>query len=346
MAANFPQRGNSAKRNQAGFTLVELLVVIAIIGVLVALLLPAVQQAREAARRMQCRNNLKQIGLALHNYESTFRRLPASAIVDLNVTSTGNNGSWGVHGRILDYLEQGNLKGMVDITGAWDFQMALDNVKIPTYACPSDPRSDEVRNPGSGRPRLYPTNYGFNMGTWFVFDPVTKRGGDGVFFPNSHLGLAALTDGTSNTIFAAEVKSWVPYTRNTGPADVNIPNTIAQAEAAVASGSDFKLTGHTEWPDGRVHHTGYTATMTPNSFIRYEHDGQALDADYNSWQEGKDGRAGQPTYAAITSRSFHPGVVQVVNGDGSATSIAETIDLAIWRGMATRSGGEIITQPQ
>ncbi|MDF1743686.1 MAG: DUF1559 domain-containing protein, partial [Gimesia sp.] len=96
-------------RNRRGFTIIELLVVIAIIAILIALLLPAIQQAREAARRTQCKNHLKQLGLAVHNYASSYRYLPPGASVDLSVTSTGNNGSWGVHGRILPLLEQGNL---------------------------------------------------------------------------------------------------------------------------------------------------------------------------------------------------------------------------------------------
>ncbi|MCP4468343.1 MAG: DUF1559 domain-containing protein, partial [Halieaceae bacterium] len=94
---------------QGGFTLVELLVVIAIIGLMVGLLLPAVQAAREAARRMQCQNHLKQISLACQNYESAYKKFPASAVVNRSVDNTGNNGSWGVHGRILPFHEQGNL---------------------------------------------------------------------------------------------------------------------------------------------------------------------------------------------------------------------------------------------
>ncbi len=168
-------------RNKRGFTLIELLVVIAIIAILIALLLPAVQQAREAARRTQCKNHLKQLGLAVHNYASSYRYLPPGASVDLSVSATGNNGSWGVHGRILPLLEQGSLYNNVDLSIAWDFQTAIDGLKIPVYACPSDPNSDRVRDPGSGKVKLYPTNYGFNYGTWFVFNPTNGTGGNGAF---------------------------------------------------------------------------------------------------------------------------------------------------------------------
>lgn len=330
-------------RERQGFTLVELLVVIAIIGVLVGLLLPAVQAAREAARRMQCSNNLKQLGLACHNYESTHGRFPPSAVVDLSVNSTGNNGSWGGHGRILPFLEQGNLYNAVDLTIAWDGQMAIDGLKIPTYACPSDIGSDLVRDPGSGRPRLYPTSYGFNFGRWFVFNPSNRQGGDGMFYPNSFLRFASCTDGTSNTLLAADVKAWTPYTRNGGPAQTTIPTTQAEAEAIVASGPDFKNTGHTEWPDGRVHHTGFTVAIPPNAIVRLSNGGHVYDqSDFNSWQEGRNGSAGSPSYALVTSRSYHPSVVQAGLVDGSVRSISESINLTTWHALGTRAGGEIL----
>lgn len=330
--------------SRQGFTLVELLVVIAIIGVLVGLLLPAVQAAREAARRMQCSNNLKQLGLACHNYESSFGRFPPSAVVDLSVTSTGNNGSWGVHGRILPFLEQGNLYNNVDLSIAWDSQMAIDNMKVPTYACPSDVGSDQVRDPGSGRPRLYPTSYGFNFGRWYVYNPVNRQGGDGMFFPNSFLKFRDCRDGTSSTLLAADVKAWTPYTRNGGPSQTTIPTTQAEAETIVASGADFKNTGHTEWPDGRVHHTGFTVAMPPNAIVRYTAAGvEYEESDFNSWQEGKDGSAGSPSYALVTSRSFHPSVVQVGLVDGSVRSISESINLATWHALGTRAGGEVVS---
>jgi len=330
------------RRHRRAFTLVELLVVIAIIGILTGLLLPAVQAAREAARRAQCQNNLKQIALAVHNYESTYRTLPASATVNLNVTATGNNGSWGVHGRILHFLEQADLYRRVDINVAWDFQEPIDELRIPLYSCPSDPGARNVRDPGGGKVHLYPTTYGFNFGTWFVFDPATRRGGNGAFYPNSHLTFGNFMDGTSNTLLVAEVKAWQKYTRNGGPSTTAIPNTTTEAAAIVASGAQTKSTGHTEWPDGRVHHTGFTATLTPNSFVPYTTGGQTIDADYNSWQEGRDGSAGSPSYAIVTSRSFHPGVVQVALVDGSVRAITETVELSTWRSLATRAGGEVV----
>jgi len=331
------------KKEHGGFTLVELLVVIAIIGILIALLLPAVQQAREAARRMQCKNHLRQLGLALHNYIDTNGVLPMGATVDLSVSATGNNGSWGVHGRILPFLEQANVYKNVDITVAWDNQTAIDALDIAIYSCPSDPKADEMRVLADPKVDLFATTYGFNYGTWFVFDPANGRGGNGLFYPNSSLSFRDATDGSSNTLLAAEVKAWTPYMRNGGPSQTNIPANIAEAEAIVASGDQFKNTGHTEWPDGRVHHTGFTAAMPPNADIPCS-DGTTTyeQCDFNSWQEGKDGSSGSPSYAIITSRSFHPGVVDVTMFDGSSRSITETIDLAVWRSLATRSGGEVI----
>ena len=171
------------------------------------------------------------------------------------------------------------------------------------------------------------------------------RGGDGVFYPNSFLPLAKIEDGTSKTLVAAEVKAWTHYTRNGGPSSTDDSRTRStRPPPIVASGPEYKNTGHTEWPDGRVHHTGFTATMTPNTFVPYIEGSETLDADFNSWQEGKDGVNGKPTYAIVTSRSYHADAVNVAMVDGSIHTIASGIDPLVWRAMATRSGGEIRAQ--
>lgn len=329
-----------------GFTLVELLVVIAIIGVLMGLLLPAVQMAREAARNIQCKNNLKQISLGVLNYETSRRYFPPSANIQ-TVGAINTNSSWSVHGRILPYLEQGNVYDKVDLNVAWDNQSVIAGLKIPTYACPTDPQSNTPRDmsPKLATP-LYPTTYGFNFGSWLIYDPVTNTMGDGVFGPNSKIGMGNIIDGTSNTLMVSEVKARQHYGRNEaliGGTSMPAPDPAAVAARVPQSFAWCRPNGHTEWCDGRVHHEGFTTGLAPNGRLVLN-SAQNLcpanaDIDYTSRQEATS--TTEATYAVITSRSYHTGHVNAAFMDGSVRSVPEETDLVIWRALGTRAGGEV-----
>jgi prepilin-type N-terminal cleavage/methylation domain-containing protein/prepilin-type processing-associated H-X9-DG protein len=325
----------SQPRSNGGFTLVELLVVIAIIGLLIALLLPAVQAAREAARRMSCSNHLKQIGLALHNYHDTYKRFPPTVTLPAGVVPFD---SWSVHARLLSFLEQQSLEDIIDWKLHYKSQPAVTKMRVATYLCPSEINDKE--RPG-GSLTHYPLNYGVNLGTWFVYDPNTGQGGNGLVHPNSTTSFADIIDGTSNTLAFAEVKAWNPYRRDGGNPNAPsapIPSTPADV---ISLGGDFKAnSGHTEWVDGRAHQTGFTGTFVPNTQVAFSSDGTVRDIDFNSYREGK--TATHLTYAVVTSRSYHPGGVNVILADGSARFVSETVELDTWRSLTTRDGGEVV----
>ncbi|MCA9226349.1 MAG: DUF1559 domain-containing protein [Planctomycetales bacterium] len=317
-----------------GFTLVELLVVIAIIGVLVAMLLPAVQAAREAARRSSCSNNLKQLCLALHNYHDTYRRFPPGGVFNPSVT----NPSWSIQARILPFIEQKNLQDLIDWNLPYSAQPLVTRQRIDTLICPSEVNDRERPD---GALTHYPLNYGGNYGTWFVYDPNTRQGGNGLFYPNSATGFNSVIDGTSSTIAFAEVKAWNPYLRdgaNPNAAGTAIP---ANPAAVVGYGGNFKAdSGHTEWVDSRVHQSGVTGTFPPNTEFPFTNSGQIYDVDFTSSREG--GSLTNLTYATVTSRSYHPGGAQISLTDGSTRFVAETIDIITWRSLTTRDGREVV----
>lgn len=319
-------------RRRRGFTLIELLVVIAIIAILIALLLPAVQSARSAARRMSCKNNLKQIGIALHNYLDTYTVFPPSFCVDGPTGTQG--GEWSLQARILPYIDQGSAYNNINFSADYGANPAIKVLRVPSYLCPSEVQ-DQARTNSSGTPIHYPINYAFNGGTWQVFDPQTGRGGDGAFFPNSKTNTAHFTDGTSNTMGFSEVKAFTPYLRDGGNGPAAPPTSPAQISGL---GGSFKSnSGHTEWVDGRVHQTGFTTTFLPNTLVPYASGGEEYDVDYTSCREDKSCNA--PVRAAVTSRSHHEAMVHVLLMDGSVRSISENLDIGIWRNLGSRNDG-------
>ncbi|MCA9192333.1 MAG: DUF1559 domain-containing protein [Planctomycetales bacterium] len=325
-----------------GFTLVELLVVVGLVAVLIGLLLPAVQAARETARRVTCQNNLKQLGLAVQNYESANRRFPPSFVF----TSTT---SWSVHGRLLPFLELSSAAAKVRLDLEWhdpiNLASGVQRLRIGCFVCPSDPNSETLYDAGPGEGEVRPVNYGFNAGTWFVYDPRTMRYGAGCFHPNASIKPSSITDGLSHTLCAAEVKSFQSYFRNTANPGPFIPEDPAYLNL-FAGGAQFELGpnlndngGHVEWVDGPVHESGFTTTFRPNQIISYVHsDGRNYDIDFNSRYEGTSFT--EPTYAAITARSYHADLIQSARMDGSVHSVTNSIDLNVWRALSTRDGGE------
>lgn len=329
---------------RSAFTLIELLVVIAIIAILVALLLPAVQQAREAARRSSCKNNLKQIGLALHNYLDTYTVFPPAFCVGTDGTP---GGQWSVHARLMPFVEQGNLYDVANLEQAYVTGAPPANVRVPIYVCPSDP-NDKPRGTD-----YYPTSYGYNAGPWFVWDNTNRTQGQGAFAPNSNWADRDFTDGLSNTLCFSEVKAFTPYIRDgqdlTGTG-VNV-NTITVATISGAANGELKgqqvggtsptASGHTEWVDGRVHQTGFTTTFGPNTVVPIS-DGtdNAPDGDFTNCREAKS--CTEPTYAAVTSRSYHQGTVNAVLMDGSVRGVSENIYLITWQNLSSRADGEVV----
>jgi prepilin-type N-terminal cleavage/methylation domain-containing protein/prepilin-type processing-associated H-X9-DG protein len=318
-----------------GFTLIELLVVLAILAVLIGLLLPAVQKVRAAAARATCQNNLKQLGLALHNYESAWGRFPSLG----EYTLAGGTVYWSLPSRLLPYLEQENLQRLIDFTRPINQQPQVARIRVPLLLCPSE-LNDRERPDGSFV--HYPLNYAADAGVWHLFQPPLGVG-SGVFLVNRPTQVGEITDGLSNTLAMAEVKAFTPYWRDGGrPAVAGdpVPSTPAGLAAYLTAG-EFKVdSGHTEWVDARVHQTGFTTTFPPNTQVPYTTGGVTYDVDFNSRREGLS--AALPTYAVVTSRSYHTGGVNVLLLDGSVRFVRDTIAQAVWRALGTRAGGEVV----
>ena len=321
-----------------GFTLIELLVVIAIIAVLIGLLLPAVQSAREASRRAHCLNNLKQIGLAIQNYHSTNNTFPPVTVMPKGRTSQ----PWSGHARLLPFIEQGNLADHIDWATDFEFtsRPTVAAIRVSSFMCPSE-INDKPRV--TATLTYYPLNLVFNQGTWFIHDPVSGQVGDGAFEPNRAFSVAEITDGLTNTLAVSEVKAFQPNiwdSRTPTTLNVQPPNVPTDLNAYLGGGT-YDSNGHTEWVEGDVHECGFTTTFTPNKKVQLPAGGQPRDIDFTSSRDGESVTV--PTYAAVTARSFHPGGVNILLMDGSARWARDSVSLQVWRALGTRAGSEVIS---
>jgi len=322
--------GPVMRRTLSAFTLIELLVVIAICAALIGLLIPAVLKVREAALRIKCQNNLRQIGLAVHSFENANGCLPP-------------NGSWlspfgeshSVFARILPHIEHASLYQMVDLKAPAISQPSVVGQRITIYVCPSDPND----GPHPGTPPTYPAGYGFGLGDWFTENDRTGQFGNGVFpgarYPSQQgIRLADVADGTSTTVGVADVKTLISYLVS-GSAPATPPATPSELLALRATLNPAG--GHANWVGGYVFNTGLTFVFPPNTAMLYTNpaDGVTYDVDW-----------GGDNYTLVVgawiSRSYHPGGVNALFIDGSVKFVANSIDQATWRALGTRNGGEVV----
>ncbi|MEZ6035324.1 MAG: DUF1559 domain-containing protein [Planctomycetaceae bacterium] len=335
-------RESSCRR---GFTLIELLVVIAIIAVLVSLLLPAVQAAREAARRTQCKNNLKQIGLALHNYLSAQSVFPPSYCIG---ESTG--GTWSIHARILPFMEQANAYAIADLSVGYNVvpnsTSGITQMKVPPYVCPDEINAVErVGVPPAAT--HFPTTYAFNAGGWQFFTAGASfadgvQPGFGAFGPNSKFSDRDFTDGLSNTLGFSEVKAYTPNGGGVDPVNATPPTSLDLTSLVTGTVSP---NGHTEWVDGKIHETGFTTAFAPNSktiIVAASGSTPAVEGDVISRKERNSAGLSKTSFAAVTARSYHVGTVNALLMDGSVRSVSENIDLNTWRNLGQRADGNVV----
>jgi prepilin-type N-terminal cleavage/methylation domain-containing protein/prepilin-type processing-associated H-X9-DG protein len=311
------------RKPRRAFTLIELLVVIAIIGVLIALLLPAVQAAREAARRSQCVNNLKQIGIALHNYHDVQGALPGSYLVYETTKCSALS-------QILSNLEQAPLYDALNFSLAFDdlTNTTVTNTVVSSFLCPSDfPNPTPARGAAS--------NYMADMGSWIVWQAAAGpnaalRPPDGAFFGNSSTRFAQVVDGLSSTGFFSERVLADGSNAIVSPqADVFFspaaPTTIDDAVQLCRAvdinnlSNQFPLFMGAPWTNGQ--HV-FQHVMPPNS---------------------RSCGFFTALRAVMPPSSRHPGGVNLLLGDGSVRFVKDSVNVTVWRALGTIKGREVIS---
>ncbi len=361
----------SIRSTARAFTLIELLVVIAIIAVLIALLLPAVQAAREAARRAQCINNLKQLGLAMHNYHSTYDVFPmgSSLAVYPGVVASWNN--WSAQGQLLSFIEQGTIYNAINFNfeaynggggQAYLVNSTATTATIKSFQCPSDPNVKQFStNAGAGNNNSYYGSIGTTTNGGGDYPPRVGNDGKGttpyattgIYGYKLSNGLRDITDGSSNTIAYSEGLAGSPtqapgrgqmimgaglnasgfvYDANSAAVIVNQNVATCQNQFNSTPGSISVYHGHT-WTVGHMGATLFNTIVPPNS----------ASATWSACRTDCAGSCDAASMEFSNAQSYHSGGVNVLMGDGSVKFVKNSVAIPTWWALGTKSNGEVLS---